>query len=212
MINKIINSTPNGIFNNIFLAWFGGNVGASTSDVSPDALERFDWWGNVLLFPNDPKRQYNSRLENLLNTVELNSAGLSVIQTIAKSDLDFMSEIADITVTASIVRVDTLRLSVLAVEKTTGVSSQFSFIWDDLRVQVLDSDDEPVIFINDTPAAFDIIQNDFVDMGVPFKQGEGRVRVFADDTYSVNARGELIVDGLNAHRYSLNANGEVIFN
>lgn len=199
-----------GIFNNIYLGWFGGNIEANTSDEVEVGEIRKDWWGNSLI-PNDESRQFNSDLERKLLNTALTSAGLAEIESVAKKDLNHMLAISEIEVNASLIAVDTLQLNVLCKEKKTGIVQEFSYIWDNLKKQPINPEDITTV-IKDVGIKFFLSQENQTVEGVPFVQGELGVQSETDtDTYSINALGELIVDGPRANSYFSNATGEIFF-
>jgi len=119
-----------GLQNMVYLGLFGGNVEQSTEGAKPEDEEAFDWWGNNLLMPNDKSIQFNSGFERALREIPLNSAGRIELEEIAKSDLEFMSDFAIVTVTISIETEDRLEIFVRAQEPDNLQSTEFIFIWD----------------------------------------------------------------------------------
>lgn len=85
-----------------YLALFGGNKEASTKGNELETEERLDWWGNSLLYAQQPNKQMNSSTERILETVVLNSSGRLEIKRAVEKDLAFLSNIAEITVQVSI--------------------------------------------------------------------------------------------------------------
>ena len=43
-----------------YLGSFGGNPEQSTTGAKEPDEQAFDWWGNFLFSPNEPKKQFNS--------------------------------------------------------------------------------------------------------------------------------------------------------
>jgi hypothetical protein len=111
------------ISNQPYLAHFGGNVEASTTGEEIVGEDRSDWWGNTF-FENDQASQMNSELERALNNTALNSAGRLSITQSAKTDLEFLKEIADIDCEASITGIDKISIS----DKINQTQKTFS--WD----------------------------------------------------------------------------------
>jgi hypothetical protein len=64
--------------NQPYLAMFGGNA------------DKSQWWGNNLIFPDLPNRQFNSLTEYALNNTPLTSAGRATIENAIKKDLLFL--------------------------------------------------------------------------------------------------------------------------
>lgn len=95
-----------------YIAMFGGNKEASTKGNELESEERLDWWGNSLLWSQKPQKQMNSNTEQILENVVLNSAGrLEIIRAVEK-DLEFLSNIAEVTVNVSILTTDRLEIAV----------------------------------------------------------------------------------------------------
>ena len=130
--------TTGAIFNQIYLAFFGGNPGASTTGSELDTEQRSDWWGNSLLFQDQPEIQSNSSLERILESVALDSSGRLEIEEAAKEDLAFLSEVAEITVSTEIVSIDRLEITILAQEPGNLDVQAFIFIWDATKQEVIE--------------------------------------------------------------------------
>jgi hypothetical protein len=103
-------ATVDGLENMPYLAWFGGNVGQSTKKKLSSAEQNFDWWGNNLLFFNEPSFQFNSLFENTIKTMPLTSSGRAAMEQAANLDLAFLSPVAEYTVTVTYVTVDRIRM------------------------------------------------------------------------------------------------------
>lgn len=115
-------ATINGKENQVYLAFFGGNVEQSTASVQV-GKERFDWWGNNLLFGNNAARQYNSNVERTLNTTALNSAGRVKIENAATEDLKYLTaQGAKVTIVVTIIAVNTVQMNVQIIF-TSGASN-----------------------------------------------------------------------------------------
>jgi len=119
-----------GFENMPYIALFGGNVLQSTPQTREPNEQAFDWWGNALLMPNLPSQQFNSQTERVLNSVSLTSGNLSTIQNAVNADLDFMKEFADISVSVSIISVNTVKIQIEIKEPDNLTANQFIYIWD----------------------------------------------------------------------------------
>ncbi len=70
----VINGNDIGIVTDIgnmpYLAMFGGNKESTInqSTTLSQGAQSFDWWGNNLLMPSNQSQQFNSLLENIINT------------------------------------------------------------------------------------------------------------------------------------------------
>lgn len=121
--------TIEGLQNMPYIAMFGGNVEASTPTERNENELAFDWWGNNLLHPNQPKVQFNSLTEKRLLDVALNSAGRIQIEEAIKKDLEFMSDFATVSVSASIVSTDRIEIAINIQEPDNLEGKTFIFIW-----------------------------------------------------------------------------------
>lgn len=128
-----------GLFNMVYLAWFGGNPGFVTTGNEIETEQRFDWWGNSLFFPNDPDLQFNSTLEHVLDTTPLNSQGRILIENSAKTDLQFMSKFAEVEVEVSIISDDKVSILAKLTEPDNLQEKEFQFIWDSTKNELIES-------------------------------------------------------------------------
>jgi phage gp46-like protein len=120
-----------GLFNQVYLALFGGNVEQSTTQDMESP--RLDWWGNQALLADSPKAQFNSLTERTLREVALTSSGIAQIEQAMAADLAYLG----ITFTASafLDGADRLNLSVKLDQEGEG----FLFIWDAAKAEVIES-------------------------------------------------------------------------
>ena len=118
------------LFNQVYLAWFGGNVEASTTGEELPTEQRFDWWGNQLFFQDKPEFQFNSELERVLDSVALTSSGRVTIEEAAKRDLKYLEGFAEVSVSVSIIGLDQVQIDALLKEPDNIEAQIFRFIWD----------------------------------------------------------------------------------
>ena len=130
-------ATTSGLFNMVYMAWFGGNTEASTTGNELDSELRDDWWGNALLFNNEKEIQFNSLLEKALNETALDSSGRITIEEAAKKDLTFMKDIADVSVSVSILSDDKVSITAQLKEPENLQVQEFQLIWDGLKNEVI---------------------------------------------------------------------------
>ena len=124
-------ATIQGLTNQFYLAFFGGNIEEDTTNESESKDQRFDWWGNV-----EVKEKFNSTFERTLRNVSLNSAGLKTLENSAKEDLKYLSDIATINVTASLVGVGKLQL-LINYKEPERVEKKIKYIWDGTRLEII---------------------------------------------------------------------------
>ncbi len=92
-----------------YLGMFGGNV-IPDPETAEEEKQNFDFWGNELLMPADPLIQMVSITEKIMNTTALTSAGRLKIENAIKKDLEFLSPVAKIEVTVTIVSTDHINI------------------------------------------------------------------------------------------------------
>ena len=98
---------------------------------------RNDWFGNALLFENEKEVQFNSLLEKTLNQTALDSSGRITIEEAAKKDLEFMKDIADVTVSVSILSDDKVSIVAQLKEPENIEVKEYQLIWDNLKNEVI---------------------------------------------------------------------------
>lgn len=133
LVNDDIN-TIKGLSNQVYLALFGGNIESSTSEDLNDLDQRSDWWGNSLL---SKENQFNSVFEKTINTISLNSAGLSKLIDAAKQDLKYLEAYAVIDISANIVSLNKIELLIKMTEPD-NTSLRIKFIWDGQKSELIE--------------------------------------------------------------------------
>lgn len=90
----------NQLDNQVYLALFGGNTEESTPQLidNDNRIERFDFWGNSLFHPDEPTFQFNSAFERSLSEIPLNTEGIQRLEQIALTDLAYLREFGNLTV------------------------------------------------------------------------------------------------------------------
>ncbi len=90
------------LYQQAYVALFGGNVEANTRGDEVTGQIRQDWWGNSYLFGNTPNKQFNSETERALNNNPLTSKGRVNIINAVQTDLKYLSLVARVTVDANV--------------------------------------------------------------------------------------------------------------
>lgn len=119
-----------GFENMPYLALFGGNVRASTTNKRLENEQAYDWWGNNLLMPNDASLQLNSLTERTLLQVPLTSSGRIQIEQAIKKDLNFMTPFTIVNVTTSIISTDSILIGIQFRKPDNPEKKEFVYIWD----------------------------------------------------------------------------------
>ena len=125
----------NGLQNMPYLGMFGGNIESVTKRVNPNE-ERFDWWGNELLFISNESLQFNSQLERALRDVALSTSGRLKIEEAVKSDLRFLNDFSTTTIQVAITNVDRIEIQIRIQEPSVLDSNEFIYIWDATRSEL----------------------------------------------------------------------------
>ncbi len=125
-------ATTETIFQQMYLALFGGNVEQNTPDVRESDEESFSWWANTLFFENQESRQFNSNTERAINNNVLNTSGRLAIETAVNTDLEYLRNISNFTSSVSILSNNILSISV-SLEQPEGIQDrEIQFIWDNV--------------------------------------------------------------------------------
>lgn len=129
-----------GFQNMVFLGLFGGNVEASTPNERLQGEQDFSWWGNSVLFKDNPDIQFNSITERRLIEVACNSAGRVKIEEGVKKDLAFMKAFAEVKVAVSIVSDDRLAIGIKLTRLDNLQEREFIYIWDATNLELISKD------------------------------------------------------------------------
>ena len=127
------------LFNQIYLAFFGGNVEQSTKRDYAIGEQRKDWWANALVFPEDATKQFNSNTERTLRNISLTSAGRIELEESMKLDLAYIQDLGKTEVSVYLISSTQINMQVIITEPTGGQPQEFSVIWDAARNQILKS-------------------------------------------------------------------------
>lgn len=125
------------LYQQIYLALFGGNIQASTKSSYLASEERFDYWGNSLIWKDVKTKQFNSETERTLGNVALNSSGrLSILQAV-NNDLDYLKGVVDFTVEVGIESVSRISITVSFSEKTNQQDKVLQMVWNNSKNEVI---------------------------------------------------------------------------
>ncbi len=125
------------LYQQIYLALFGGNIEASTKASYLESEERFDYWGNSLVWNEVKTKQFNSETERTLQNVALNSSGrLKIIQSVNK-DLEYLKDIVNLTVDASILSVNKLRIIIEFTQLSNQQDKVLQLVYDNAKGELI---------------------------------------------------------------------------
>lgn len=125
------------LFQQVYLCLFGGNVEASTKGNELSGEVRNDWWGNSLLFSEQPQKQFNSETERVINETVLNSSGRIKIQRAVESDLSFFGNTAKSEVVVTILNHDSVQVFVKLTRLIDQQEINLKIIWDNAKNEVI---------------------------------------------------------------------------
>jgi hypothetical protein len=115
------------VYNQPYLAHFGGNK-EQTADEYSENLPREDYWANQLLLP--PNERLDSLFERSLLENEISSSGRLRMEEAAKTDLIYLEGFAETESEVIIEGVDKIRLSDKINNENIG---KFMYIWNEAK-------------------------------------------------------------------------------
>lgn len=127
-------ATTDSLFNQVYIALFGGNIEASTTGEELEGEQREDFWANRVL-----GLDFNSETERLLNSVVLTSSSRSAIENAVKNDLKYMSDMAIVNIDVVITSENRLNIIVYLDQPGSQINQAFKFIWDATKREIIES-------------------------------------------------------------------------
>lgn len=125
------------LYQSIYISLFGGNIEASTLGNEIDSEERFDFWGNSLIYNDKLSKQFNSSTERTLSEVTINTSGRLKIQSAVEEDLFFLQKIVDLRVNIVILSTDRIEINLILESIPNQSNKQFQFIWDNAKKEII---------------------------------------------------------------------------
>jgi len=125
------------LYQQIYLALFGGNLEADTKQVYTEKEERFDYWGNSLIWNDVKSIQFNSQTERTIQNNALNSSGRLAIMQAVDLDLHYLSSIITYEVDVSIISAIKLSIIVNFTEKTNQQDRALVLIYDNAKKEII---------------------------------------------------------------------------
>lgn len=125
------------LYQQVYLALFGGNIEANTKDVYLLSEERFDFWGNTLIWKNEKSSQFNSETERTIQNNALNSTGrLRIIQAI-NNDLEYLKSVLIFDADVQITGRDNLKIIVNFRSKSNQQDRVLQMIYDNAKKEII---------------------------------------------------------------------------
>jgi hypothetical protein len=125
------------LYQQFYLAMFGGNLIASTKQEYLENEERFDYWGNSLIWPTNKARQFNSETERVLQEVVLNSSGRMKIIQAVKSDLAYLENMINFDVEVSLESLNRVSILITFTGKTNQQDKSLQFVFDSSKNELI---------------------------------------------------------------------------
>lgn len=125
------------LYNQFYLALFGGNYEASTTGNEINAQGRKDYWANSLLFADNPIKQFNSKTERLLDEIVLTSSGRLEIESAVNEDLAYLKSLMDFTVNVSFDSVNKVLIYVKFSEKSSQEVKELQLVFDNAKKELI---------------------------------------------------------------------------
>ena len=125
------------LFQQVYLALFGGNVEANTIGNELVSEERFDYWANPLFFAEIPSKQFNSNTERELQKVVLNTAGRLRIIQVVNEDLSYLTILLNYDVDVQFVGTNLIRIIVNFTQKGSQENRVLQMVYDNAKGELI---------------------------------------------------------------------------
>jgi len=125
------------LYQQCYLALFGGNLEADTTGEELPTQLREDWWGNELFSSKKPNQQFNSKTERVLDSVTLNTAGRNEIERAVKDDLKVLKNVSTFSVNIVILDVNKVKIEIGLIKPNKLQNKSFQFIWDNAAGEII---------------------------------------------------------------------------
>ena len=125
------------LFQQVYLALFGGNLEANTIGNELVSEERFDYWANPLFFAEIPSKQFNSNTERELQKVVLNTAGRLRIIQVVNEDLSYLTILLNYDVDVQFVGTNHIRIIVNFTQKGTQENRVLQMVYDNAKGELI---------------------------------------------------------------------------
>jgi hypothetical protein len=125
------------LYQQFYLALFGGNLQASTKGKYLENEERFDYWGNALVWGTNKAKQFNSETERVLQNVVWNSSGRLQILQAVKTDLAYLEKVVNFEIQVSLESLNRVAILITFSGKTNQQDKSLQFVFDSSKNEVL---------------------------------------------------------------------------
>jgi len=125
------------MYQQIYLALFGGNIEASTKESYAESEDRFDYWGNSLIWGDEKTKQFNSETERVLQNVALNSSGRLAIEQAVNKDLSYLKDVVNLTIEVSILNVNRIQITIGFSELSNQQDKVLQMVFDNIKNELI---------------------------------------------------------------------------
>ena len=141
ILNKNDIDVTDAIFNQIYLAWFGGNVEQEHEDPEDreSGEQRLGYWQNDLFYKDEYDFHLNGRVERALNNLAMTSQGVYDLELTASEDLEFLSSFGEIEVNVEIIGNDKINLSVKIQQSNEETDILVNFVYDATKQELIEN-------------------------------------------------------------------------
>lgn len=125
------------LYQQVYIAFFGGNTAQNTKDKYLSGEERFDYWANTLIWKEKPSKQFNSFTERTLNSVALNGAGRIEILRAMEKDLSYLSDVLIATLDVEFLSLNKIKLIIEFKQKSNQENKVLQLVYDNAKNEVI---------------------------------------------------------------------------
>lgn len=125
------------LYQQIFLALFGGNVEGSTKSSYLETEDRFDYWGNSLVWNEVKTKQFNSETERTIRNTALNSSGRMSILRAVNDDLAYLKGIVDFKVEIELLNSSRIKITVTFSKKSNQQDKVLQMVYDNAKNEII---------------------------------------------------------------------------
>lgn len=125
------------LYQQIYIALFGGNVEESTKQFYLETEERFDYWGNSLIWRDVKSKQFNSHTERTIKSIAMNSSGrVTLIQAI-NNDLAYLLPVTNIDVDVQLLSLSKIKILINLSGKTNQQDKLLQLVYDNAKGEII---------------------------------------------------------------------------
>ncbi len=125
------------LYQQIYIALFGGNIEESTKSRYLETEDRFDYWGNTLIWKDVKTKQFNSETERTLREIVMNSSGRVTLIQAVSNDLAYLQPIANISVDVQLLSLSKTKILINLTQKSNQQDKLLQLVYDNAKGEVI---------------------------------------------------------------------------